>query len=277
MARIMHQIHRGKPLIEFETIELAGLVWMLEEKMKEIRKRLEYFQQAPLHHHQCGDRVDDHPEINGGDQGRTTAADESFWWENLHRENSNGCGSGSTARADVEHICVAPQGYYSDVGHGNPYNKVVSAGNNNNGNEQMGLPCGYFGGGINISNLNAGNFDTNNNVLGVPQMMSFGGNDHQVGNIGVQNYGTNGNVNGGNDQMGFGIQGFVNSIGSGNNNGGNDMGIGQIPYSNNGGYNIGGSSVIGSDIGLPSALFGGGSDAGLPFDVSKNWPTSFSP
>ncbi|KAH7512261.1 uncharacterized protein LOC112489112 [Ziziphus jujuba] len=313
MARIMHQIHKGKQLIEFETIELTGLVWMLEERMKEIRKRVEYFQQGPLsvpgsflssdhqnqnqNHQDAGGDADSEnimvgsQQMNGGDYNSSAAAadqgirtaTESLWWE-----NSNGGGG--------VHISVAPQGYPpNDVGHGvhdqmgsniSPCGnyRVVSAGNYNynNGNDQMGLPYGYFGEGSNFNNMNAGYDNNNTNVIGLTQMMNFGGisggNDHQVGNIVLANYGTNIN-NGGNDQLGFGIQSYVNN--NGDNTGGIDMGIGQIPFNNAVNNNIGGSSGFGSDLGLPSGLFCGGtnagSDAGLPFDIIKNWPASFSP
>ncbi|GAV63873.1 SRF-TF domain-containing protein [Cephalotus follicularis] len=48
MLHLMRQINQGKALDEFHISELQGLLWLVEEKRKEIRKRIDYFQQDSL-------------------------------------------------------------------------------------------------------------------------------------------------------------------------------------------------------------------------------------
>ncbi|KAF3442761.1 hypothetical protein FNV43_RR16678 [Rhamnella rubrinervis] len=317
MASVMHLIHRGKQLIEFETKELTGLVWMLEEKMKEIRRRVEYFQQAPLP--LPGSFLSDYQDNTeaGPDQETTTMMSQilgagnsidgrrtspppttdPFWWENLHLEmmkqrgndnnhNKNGGGGGgrsSAIRSDVGQqfpTLVPPQGY--GIYRVAPNNNIDVV----NGNE-VGLGYGYFGGGNNISAI-AGN--DHNNVVGLVAQMNYGIggigggiSGDQVG-IGMSMASNNGGID-----MGFGVQAYNQGhVGTGNGIshggvGGNDMGIGKFPIDNGNNNNNEGSSVNGSEMGLlPLGLFGAGStagsDAGLPFDVSKNhWPAHFSP
>ncbi|PON42092.1 MADS-box transcription factor [Parasponia andersonii] len=45
-CHVMRQVEDGKPLNEFETSELGSVVWVLEEKMKEIKRRIEYYDQT---------------------------------------------------------------------------------------------------------------------------------------------------------------------------------------------------------------------------------------
>ncbi|PON98364.1 MADS-box transcription factor [Trema orientale] len=45
-CHVMRQVEAGKPLNEFETSELGSVVWVLEEKMKEIKRRIEYYDQT---------------------------------------------------------------------------------------------------------------------------------------------------------------------------------------------------------------------------------------
>ncbi|XVF76061.1 hypothetical protein PTKIN_Ptkin13bG0236100 [Pterospermum kingtungense] len=46
-GNFMHQIDRGKRIDELSIIEMHGVIWLLEEKMREIRNRYEIFQQYP--------------------------------------------------------------------------------------------------------------------------------------------------------------------------------------------------------------------------------------
>ncbi|KAK6281767.1 hypothetical protein POUND7_015592 [Theobroma cacao] len=48
MAQLMYQINQGKGLDELNLNELNGLSLFVEEKIKEISKRIEFFQQAPF-------------------------------------------------------------------------------------------------------------------------------------------------------------------------------------------------------------------------------------
>ena len=48
VGHLMHQINQGKGLDELNHTELHGLIWFVEEKMKEIRKCNEFLQQFPF-------------------------------------------------------------------------------------------------------------------------------------------------------------------------------------------------------------------------------------
>ncbi|XP_022743937.1 myocyte-specific enhancer factor 2B-like [Durio zibethinus] len=48
MNHLMNQIDQDKGLDELNLTELHGLTWLVEEKMKEMRKRIEFFQQVPF-------------------------------------------------------------------------------------------------------------------------------------------------------------------------------------------------------------------------------------
>lgn len=305
MARVMHQIHRGKPLIEFEAKELTGLAWMLEEKMKEIRRRVEYFQQAPLplpgSFHQ---RNTEPPGQLGGRNsidGRTSTtppmSKDSFWGERGNNSDKNGGGGGSSTATTLK----------SDVGQQfgtlvrHPYANYRGAHNNSgvvNGSE-MGLGYESLGRGNDNNNNNANNINAGNdiNVVGLVPQMNYGGNGMPIMASSI-------NI-GGSTEMKFGLQAYNNQgyvgadvnynvdvVAGGNRishggGGGNNMGIEQFPIHNGSNNYIEGScsSVNGSEMGLlpPGLLFSGGSaagisDAGLPFDVSKcHWPAPFSP
>ncbi|KAL5739873.1 hypothetical protein ACOSQ2_029053 [Xanthoceras sorbifolium] len=47
-SNLMHYIHQRNGLDEISVNDLHSLVWFVEEKRKEIKKRVEYYQQAPL-------------------------------------------------------------------------------------------------------------------------------------------------------------------------------------------------------------------------------------
>ncbi|KAK6231953.1 Transcription factor [Theobroma cacao] len=46
MAHLTHQINQGKRLDELNLSELRGLTWLVEENMKEIKKRIEFLERA---------------------------------------------------------------------------------------------------------------------------------------------------------------------------------------------------------------------------------------
>ncbi|PPS04540.1 hypothetical protein GOBAR_AA16109 [Gossypium barbadense] len=47
MGHLMHQIKQGKGIDELDNGELHGLIWLVEEKMEEMRKRIEFFHLLP--------------------------------------------------------------------------------------------------------------------------------------------------------------------------------------------------------------------------------------
>ncbi|KAH1084386.1 hypothetical protein J1N35_024147 [Gossypium stocksii] len=47
MDHLMHQFEQGKRFDEFNNGELHGVIWLVEEKMEEIQKRIEFFHGLP--------------------------------------------------------------------------------------------------------------------------------------------------------------------------------------------------------------------------------------
>ncbi|EXC12981.1 Agamous-like MADS-box protein AGL36 [Morus notabilis] len=72
---VMFEIGEGKPLSQFHISELNSVIWLLEEKMKETRRRLEFFRQPHNYYHRDqpavapggGDDDDDDDDDDGGD------------------------------------------------------------------------------------------------------------------------------------------------------------------------------------------------------------------
>ncbi|MBA0742844.1 hypothetical protein Gogos_015859 [Gossypium gossypioides] len=47
MGHLIHQIERGKGVDELDNGELHGLIWLVEEKMEEMRKHIKFFHLLP--------------------------------------------------------------------------------------------------------------------------------------------------------------------------------------------------------------------------------------
>ncbi|XP_041023380.1 MADS-box transcription factor 50 [Juglans microcarpa x Juglans regia] len=269
VGHLIRQIQQGRKVEELEMNEMAGLAWMLEEKMKECRKRKECFEQVP---HDPGSfpspksaaLVDE----MGGMGGGTTAAQgkfptESFMWDqwfiDMMRQNENAAGS-SSVKTDIglsPHAYVGGPSGASDVGL--PYGNLGGS----RGGIEMGLPLGNYSGssrGSEMGGLPYGSFGINSGASDIGQPHgNFGGIGGGGGDIWLgQPY----------DQYRGNMRGGSTAAASA-------LGLG-MPLGN-----PGSSSAAGVDAGLnPGALFGGssaGSNAGLPYDVTKPWPNIFYP
>ncbi|XWS43328.1 hypothetical protein CRYUN_Cryun16bG0093600 [Craigia yunnanensis] len=255
MGHLMHQIDQGKGLDELNLGELHGLTWLVEEKMKEIRKRIEFFQQvpfAPPAGHPHGDlplppqdpaddltaRIGSGSAGFGGDHGRTTA--ESLLWDQwfidmINNNEPKSAPSNGSVRSDM----------------GLPYHPFAGI-----LTEDQGLPGHSFGGSSSVTA-----------DMGMPQYGNFRGPTTDMGlpPLGFRPHGGASDMglpHGGDGGSSFGPFGI-------------HIGLGLHPFGHIG------SSSAGSELGLPFVPFGGasssdaGSDIRLPFD-GKTWPNNFS-
>ncbi|XP_057999433.1 agamous-like MADS-box protein AGL80 [Hevea brasiliensis] len=102
LACLMDRLHQGNGVDDFEVNELQGLIWLLEEKMKDIRKRVEYFQQMG---HQFGGGG------SGGDIMRDNPTDAMVWdqwFVDMMNNSENIAGSSSGTKNEQGHH---PQGF----------------------------------------------------------------------------------------------------------------------------------------------------------------------
>ncbi|XWS66576.1 hypothetical protein CRYUN_Cryun05aG0211500 [Craigia yunnanensis] len=244
IGHLMHQINQGKGLDELNHTELHGLIWFVEEKMKEIRKCNEFFQQVPfepagLAHGNLpllpqGPADDLRARIGGagaglGGDGRTL--NESLMWDQwlIDMMNSNESKSGASSsimRSDM----------------GLPYYHPFAG----NDAEYLGLPRHPFGGSSSVAaemGLSPyGNFRVPTSDMGLPPLgfRLHGG----ASNMGLS-HGSVGGCSFGpfESDMGEGQHPFEH-VGSSST----ERELGVLPL----GHFLGGSSSgAGSDIGLP--------------------------
>ncbi|KAG6640695.1 uncharacterized transmembrane protein DDB_G0289901-like isoform X2 [Carya illinoinensis] len=265
VGQLIRQTEHGRKVEELEMNEMAGLAWMLEEKMKECRKRQECFEPVPhdqgsLPSPKSAALVDE----MGGMGGGTTAAQgkfptESFMWDqwflDMMRQNENAAGS-SNVKTDIglsSHAYLGGPSGASDVGL--PYGNLGGS----RGGIEMGLPLGNYRGssrGSEMGGLPYGSFGINSGASDIGQPHgSFGG----IGG------------GGGDIWLGLPYQ-YCGNMRGGSTAAASAVGLG-MPLGNPG------SSSAGVDMGLnPGAFIGGssaGSNAGLPYDVTKPWPNIF--
>ncbi|KAJ8899974.1 hypothetical protein K2173_024085 [Erythroxylum novogranatense] len=159
MAYLMHQIQQGKGFDGFGLNELHGLVWLVQEKMKEIRRRVEFFQQVTplpgkLHHHQEG------PNDVAVAPGPTDPLLCDQYWVNSSCENHlfGGCGGGKTENMgySIGSSSKSNGGFEMNFLHGNigSSNNVVGPGLVHHHHDYLresnfdpGLPVGNYVGG----------------------------------------------------------------------------------------------------------------------------------
>ena len=256
MGHLMHQIDQGKGLDELNLGELHGLTWWVEEKMKEIRKRIDYFQQvpfAPPADHPRGDLpippqgpaddltagIGSGSAGFGGDNGKTTAESlllDQWFIDMINNKELKSAASSSSVRGDMG----LP--YYPFAG--------IAA-------EDLGLPRHSIGDSSSVAA-----------DMGLPQYGNFRGPTTDMGlpPLGFRPHGGASDTGLPNGSLGGSSFGpFVSDI---------ELGLHLFGHI--------GSSTAGSELGLPFVPFGGanssvaGSDIGLPFD-GKTWPNNFSP
>ncbi|KAB1220424.1 Agamous-like MADS-box protein AGL80 [Morella rubra] len=262
MGHLMHQIQQGKKMGELKTSEMAGLGWLLEEKMKDCQKRQECSQQGPLTPNVFPPPQDAAPADETDDS--STAAGERIppepctwdqWFMDMINQNENAAAGSSSVRNNMG---LQPHTYFGGL----------------SGASDMGLPCENPGGSKGVIEMEM-------------PLRDYGGSSgrNEMGGLPYWNFGIN---------SGIGDLGLPPGSFRGIAGGGGDMGMG-LPYNWNMRGSIVGATTIGmgmphgnidnggagSDMGLPPpGLFGGssaGTDAGLPYDISKPWSNFFSP
>ncbi|EOY08515.1 PREDICTED: MADS-box transcription factor PHERES 1 [Theobroma cacao] len=242
MTHLMHQINQGKELDELNLSELHGLIWFVEEKINQIRKRIEFFLQvpfapagAPYHPHlplpPQGPAVNETARIGSGSAGHggdgRTHTEPSLWDQwliDMMNHNEHKSAGSSRIRSDVG----LPYHPFAGSAADDPGMPGHSFAGSSSGAAHTGLPPMSF------RQQGAGASD-----MGLSRASSIGGS-------------------------GFGPLG-------------SDIGLGLHPLSGD----VRRSSA-GSELGLPhfrslgGSSSGAGSDIGLPFD-GKTWPNNFSP
>lgn len=209
MANLMYQIYHGKSLDELHITELHGLLWLVEERMKEARKRIDYFEQAPLPS-QGPALGDDMGRIRGSGGDAKTPTEPVLWdqWFIDLINNSERVGGSSSVRGDV----------------GLPHNTYAGS---SSGANDMGQYHGTFRGHTGGSDMGQRHGNTGGThsefavELGLhPQGNIGGGNSGNDIGLGLQPHGTIGGSTGG-SEMGLPF-GFF-----GGSSGGSDIGL---PY-----------------------------------------------
>lgn len=114
MTHLMHKLYQDKGFDNFELSELHGLSWLVEEKMKEIRKRIEYFEQVSplppgllLSHGPQMDEIGRNISGTGSRDGRNVASNLypilwDQWFNNLMKNNVNNITSSSSTKNNIE-------------------------------------------------------------------------------------------------------------------------------------------------------------------------------
>ncbi|KDP29698.1 hypothetical protein JCGZ_18633 [Jatropha curcas] len=257
MSYLMDKLHKGNGADDFESNELHVLIWLLGEKMKDLRKRVDYFQQVPplppatsflpplpspnedptvqeMGHQltattgaNAGGDGGGVGDIRNSNSGNTMISDQ--WYLNIISNNNDNLASSSGAKNDM--MNHHPYGYNITHNGGDTGFPTGSTGNT----FSLGLP---------LSNIN----------------MSGGGNHFEMGQLSIH-----GNINStSGHSFGLGLQPYQGNID--NYSGGNGMGLG-MP-----------SPTTGIEAGDPGMHehFAGGNDTGTLYDVTKPWHHNFS-
>ncbi|XP_050229308.1 agamous-like MADS-box protein AGL80 [Mercurialis annua] len=265
MSYLMDRLHNERNGIdEFVLSEMQILIWLLEERMRDIRKRVDYFQQVP-------------PLLPLGHNFASLPPPQPQGVGHINMEVMGGGGSG-----DADHI----------IRNNNNNNN-----NNNNSTDAMMWDQWFVDMINNTENIAAGSSvgGTRNDMGSLPLHAynfpaGYSGVDH-MGPHALEFNLPNFTVASSNDYSGenatfdmrlpppmppmgenpFGLGLSYETIaGDVANTATIALGLG-LPPTNNAG-----SDLAGSSMGLPE-FFGGGGDTGLPYDFSRGWPHNFSP
>ncbi|OMO68631.1 putative mads box protein [Corchorus olitorius] len=267
MSHLMDQIfNEGKKLDELDRTEMEGLAWFAEEKMKKIRKRIEFLQQNP------SPGSAPHQQIPLPTQGVVAAQTTQLGGGGLGRIDPNGCLMGNQGfmlnnnepKSASSSSCLVR----SEMGLTYYYYYPPFATNAINGH--MGLPQRHL---FSVSSSVAVDM-----VMGLPSNGNFRGAAAAPTVMGQPPLFLRPHA-GLTDHMMLPHNGT--SVGGSNfGSFGSDMGLGRTPFAGH----IGSSSVGTDQNGLPPApppTFGtsrinGTGSVGLPFD-GKTWPSNFFP
>ncbi|CAK7342077.1 unnamed protein product [Dovyalis caffra] len=249
MAGLMQQVHQDKGLDGLEHTQLCGLTWLVEEKMKEIRKRVEYFQQIPPL--QPGafplasfpPRDPNNDDGTGGQaggesgNGRNNPTDGGASWDQWFTDIIN----------NPEHNVAGGSSARSDLGPPNPFSFT---GGSSGGGPDIGFHRGHNDGG--------GSSSSDIFRLGLPHSRNMGGNNFDLGLLPHENEFLRGSSSRGNN-LDLGLP--LSSSMTGGNNAGNSF----DPWLPRGlGFNPGGNNSVGHsfDLDLPQGNDIGGNSAG---------------
>ncbi|XVF55881.1 hypothetical protein PTKIN_Ptkin06aG0072000 [Pterospermum kingtungense] len=254
MGNLMLQIDQGKGLNELSLSEVHGLTWFVEEKMKEIRKRIEFFLHVPFPTPAGNPHGDDLPLPSQG-----SAVDA--------RIGSNGAGFGGDHGNTTTESLLWDQWFIDMINN----NELKTAASCSSIRGDMGLPGQPF---VGIA------ADQDMRLLG----HSFGGSSSVVADMGQSQYG---NFRGLITDTGLPPLGFRPHVGAsdmGLTNGsvggssfgpfGSDIGLGLNPFQH----------IRNSSTGREMELlvpFGGASNSGAGGEIGrlfdgKTWPNNFS-
>ncbi|XVF07509.1 hypothetical protein REPUB_Repub06bG0145200 [Reevesia pubescens] len=270
MGHLMHQIHQGKGLDELTVDELGGLAWLMEEKMKEIRKRIEFFEQVPAAPADRPPHGDVHVPLPPKDP------------ENDLTANIGGASAGlggDHGRITAESLLLDQ--WFADMVNNNKFKSAASS--NSNMRSDMGLPYYPFAGftpeyDLGLGGLPFGGSSSIAAEMGPPPLGNFRGPTSDMG-LPPLSFRP---LHGGATDMGLQPHGSTVAGGSSNFGPfGPDMGMELHLFGHVG------SSSAGSEFGnLPFGVFGGGSSStggtgsdmgmGMLFD-GKIWPNNLSP
>lgn len=264
MDLLMHQLHQGRQIYQLSNAELLGLFWMVEEKMRDSRKRIEYHHQvhrlpppcpgfSPSPLLQTGNDMDLIDNTAG--DGRNLM---DQWFIDMVMNSSDKIGGGSSSMAGelgFQNEAIG-NGFNCGGGNSNSMIHVVGdLGGNATGCEAEGLGGGKLG---EIAE------DNNENLL---SHWNFGGNHSSGGMSEIEKLVSN--INGGvDDQDTTSPMDFIGI--------GGDMSMGM--------YCDGGGAGGGSDAELFHSLFGGSSSNENENEIetendllNKGWPNHFTP
>ncbi|XP_050229306.1 MADS-box transcription factor PHERES 1-like [Mercurialis annua] len=256
MSYLMDRLHSQRNGIDdFAAIEMQILIWLLEERMRNVRKRVDFFQQVPPLPPlgrppplpSRGTRIDMEV-MAGSDYGGADRVIQNDY-NNLNdamllnqrfvdminaAEYTNVPSSGGGTQHDIG--MLPPYAYnhpagFSGADHLKPYGLGFPL--PTNANFTIPSSNGYGGGNA--------FFDLGQSLV----LPSVGGNPFE-----------------------FGLP--HENIAGGSTTTGNAMGLELAPPTSNVGGDFGGNMEL-------SEFLGGGSDTGLPYDFSRGWPHSFSP
>jgi hypothetical protein len=267
MAGLMQQVYQDKGFDGLDQTQLRGLTWLVEEKMKEIRKRVEYFQQiSPLQPGAFppGPFPSNHQDPNkddGGDDDGTSgqAGGESrdgrnnpkdggaswdHWFTDIINNPEHNVAGGSSARNVL----------------GRPH-LINFTGVSSGGGPDIGFHPGHNGGGGSSFRDIVG--------LGLPHSRNMGGirggHSFDLGQLPHENESLRGSISAGGNN--FDLRLPLGSNMTGGNNAGNSFDH-WLPRGL--GFNPGGNNSVGHnfDLDLPQGNdVGGNSTGGNNFDL----------
>ncbi|KDP27450.1 hypothetical protein JCGZ_19811 [Jatropha curcas] len=253
MSYLINKLHKGNGADDFEFNELQVLIWLLGEKMKDLRKRVEYFQQFPP----LPPTTSFSPPLPLPNEGPTM---QEPGHQLTDVASANGVGDGDIRNSNPRDTMICDQ-WYLDIINNNNDNLAGSSGAKNDmmNHHPYAYNITYNGGDTGFPTGSTGNTFS----LGLVSSninMGGGGNHFQMRQQSIH-----ANINSiSGHSFGLGLQPYQGNID--NYNGGNGMGLRMPPP----------AIAIGASEPEMHGLFAGGSDTGTLYDIIKPWYHNFS-